>query len=83
MYVASIQCLNYSGEESKKQFAVDDSDKSVTLKKDQGCQTWYKLVKPKLGYNHAKFEIPSLYSIYEKANTQVFVNSGIMVIISF
>ena len=39
----------------KKQFAVDDSDTSMTLKQYQGHQTWYKLVDPKQGYNNVKF----------------------------
>ena len=42
----------------KKQFAVYDSDTPVTLKQGQGHQTWYELVDPKQGYNHAKFERP-------------------------
>ena len=39
--------LNYSGQESKEQFAVHDSDIPVALK----------------GYNHAKFERPLLNSL--------------------
>ena len=42
-----MQCLNYSGQESKKQIVVYDSDTPVTLKQDQGHQTWYELVDPK------------------------------------
>ena len=56
MYVRTIRCLNYDGQESKKQFAVYDSDKPVTLKQGQSQQTWYDLVDPKQGYNNAKFE---------------------------
>ena len=55
MYAATPQLLNYSGQESKKQLAVYDSDTLVTLKWGQGYQTWYKLVDPKQSYNHAKF----------------------------
>ena len=53
MYVATIQHVNYCGQESKKQFAVYDFDKPVTLKQGQGHQTLYALVDPKQSYNHA------------------------------
>ena len=56
LYVRTIQHLNYCGQESEKQFAVYDSDTPVTLKQDQGHQTWYELEDPKQGYNNAKFE---------------------------
>ena len=49
MYVRIIQHLNYGGQESKKQFAVYDSDTPVTLKQGRGHQTWYKLVDHKQG----------------------------------
>ena len=76
MYVRTIQHLNYGGLESKKQFAVYDSDKPVTLKQCQGHQTWYELVDPKQGYNNAKLEKPCLNSICETANNKDFVKSG-------
>ena len=63
MYVATVHHLNYSGQESKKQLAVYDSDTSVTLKYSQGHQTWYELLDPKQGYNHAKFERSSYNSV--------------------
>ena len=65
MYVAFMHCLNYNGQESKKQFAVYDSDTPVTLKYGQSHQTWYKLVDPKKGYNHAKIERPQLTPLNE------------------
>ena len=71
MYVRTIQLLNYGGQESKKQFAVYDSEKPVTLKQGQGHQTWYELVEPKQGYNNAH-----LNSVHERANNKVFVRSG-------
>ena len=41
MYVATIQCLNYSEQVCKNtQFAVV-SIKSVTLQQGQSLQTWY------------------------------------------
>ena len=43
-YVRTIQRLNYGGQESKKHFAVYDSDTAVTLKQDKGHQAWYELV---------------------------------------
>ena len=51
MCVATMHCLNYTGQESKKQSAVYDSDTPVTLKKGPGHQTWYELLDPKQGYN--------------------------------
>ena len=44
----------------------------MTFKQDQGHQIWYKLVDSEQGYNHAKFEIPSLHSVREKASVKVF-----------
>ena len=41
-----IQHLNHSEQESSTQLAIYDSDKPVTLKQDQGDQTWYDLVDP-------------------------------------
>ena len=50
MYVKTIQSLNFKlrwTKESKKQFAIYDSDTPVTLKQDQGHQTLYdELVDP-------------------------------------
>ena len=40
----------------RKQFAVYDSNTSVTLKQGQGHQTWNDNVDPKQDYNRAKFE---------------------------
>ena len=52
MHVATIQRLNYSGQESKKkQITVYDSDTPVTLKYGQGHHAWYKLVDPKQGFD--------------------------------
>ena len=83
MYVRNIQCLDYGGQESKKQFAVYDSDTSLILNQGQGHQTWYELVDPKQGYNNAKFENLCLKTVSEKANDKVFVKSGNTSIISF
>ena len=47
MYEATIQHLNYSGQECKEQFRGHDYDKHVTLKQGQGHQIWYELVDPK------------------------------------
>ena len=77
-----MQCLNYSGQESKKQIVVYDSDTPVTLKQDQGHQTWSELVNPKQGYHNAKFENHHSNSILEKVNDKVFVKSGNTSIIS-
>ena len=38
MYVRTLQCLNYGGQECEKQFAVYDSDTPMTLKQGQGHQ---------------------------------------------
>ena len=56
MNIATIHCLHYIGQESKKQFAVYDLDTQVTLKQGQGHQTWYELRDLKQLCNHAKFE---------------------------
>ena len=72
MYVRTIQHLNYGKQESKKQFAVYDSDKPVTYKEGQGHQTCYELVDPKQDYNNAQFEKPHLTSVREKANRKMF-----------
>ena len=48
---------------------------TVTLKQHQGYQTWYELVGPKVGYNHAKFERSCFNSVWEKANGKFFPES--------
>ena len=58
--LGTIQRLKYSGQDFKKQFAVNDSDRPMTLKQGHGHQTWYELVDPKQGYNNAKSEKPCL-----------------------
>ena len=72
MYVSTIQHLNYSGQESKKQFAVYDSDTPVTLKQSQGHQSCKENVDTLEGYNHAKFERCYIKSM--KNATKVFSN---------
>ena len=47
MCVATMHCLNNSGQESKIQFAVYNSDIPVTLKKIKGHLTQYELLDPK------------------------------------
>ena len=44
----------------------------VPLKYGQGYQTWYKLLEPEQGYNHAKFERLPLNSVRQKANIKFF-----------
>ena len=47
MFERTIQCLNYSRQESKQQFAVYDSDKPVdSSPHSPGHETWYELVDP-------------------------------------
>ena len=82
MYVRTIKCLRYSGQESKKTISVSDSDTSVTLKQGQAHQTWCELTDPKQGYNNAQFEKLCLNSVQERANDEVFVKSGNLEIIS-
>ena len=73
--------LNNRGQESiQKQFAVYDSDTTMTLK--QGHQTWYELAEPEQGINHAKFKRPPLNSVSNKANVKVTVKSENTSIIS-
>ena len=43
----------------KKQFAVHETDRPVTLKQGQGHQTWYGLVDPKHGFHNAQFQLKS------------------------
>ena len=64
MFAATIQNLNYSRQQPKKQYAP------VTLKEGQGHQTRYELVDHKQGSYHAKFSGPPLKNIYEKANVK-------------
>ena len=45
----------------------------MTLRQDQGHQTWYELLDRKQGHDHAKSEKPPLYSVHKKANVRVFV----------
>ena len=49
-------------------------DTPVILKQDQDHQTWYDLIEPKQGYNHAKFERPPLNSIRKKMMLTVLSN---------
>ena len=55
---------------------------SMTLKLGQDHQTWYDLLDPKQGFDHAKFERPPLHSVSQKANIKVFVKSENISIIS-
>ena len=66
---------------SNTQTAVYVSDTPAALGHGQSHQTWYQLVGPKQGYNHAKFERPPLHMIQGKANFSVFVKSESMSII--
>ena len=72
VHVRTIQCLNYSGQDSKTKFTGYDSNTPVTLKQSQGHQTWYDLADPKQGYNNLKFEKPRLNNVCEKANNKRF-----------
>ena len=74
MYVSTRQHLNYSGQESKSQVAVHNSDTLRTLKQGQGHQTWYTLVDHKQDYNNAKLEKPYLYSVCEKPTIKLLSN---------
>ena len=47
----------------------------MTLKQGESQQTWYELVDPKQGYNHAKFERPPLNSVRQKTNMKDLVKS--------
>ena len=69
--------LNFSGSNSKKQFAVYDSDIPVTLKQGQGHQFWYELPAAEQGYtyNHAQFERPPLNSVIQKVNVKSFLSN--------
>ena len=50
MCIATLHRLNCSGQNSKTQFAVYDSGIPVTLKEDQGNQTWHELLDHEQGY---------------------------------
>lgn len=61
VYVAIIQHLNYTRQESKRtpQFAVYVSATPVTMKKkekNQGHEIQYNSLDSNQGYNHADFE---------------------------
>ena len=56
------------------QFAVHISDIPVTLKQNQGHQTYNDNVDPKQGSNHAKFERTCFNGDQEKANVKYFSN---------
>ena len=51
MYVAIIQCLNFNGQDFKKQFTLYSSVTPVTLKQGQSHQMWYEFVDPKQGFH--------------------------------
>ena len=59
----------------QKQFAVHDSDTSVTLNQSQIHKIWYELVDPKQCHNNAKFEKLRLNSVRVKANDKLFAKS--------
>ena len=69
MYIATIQHLNYSTQESKQDFAVFISNTPVTLKQSQSHQTYSDNADPEQGYNHAKFERFCFHSVWEKGIT--------------
>ena len=68
MYVATVQCQNYSTVIQKAQFAVYISKTSVTLKQRKGHQTHIEIVDPEQGYNPTKFEKTRFNSIWQKGN---------------
>ena len=41
----------------------------------QGHQTWYELLDPEQGYDHANFQRPPLNSVHQKANIKVNVQA--------
>ena len=73
MYVATIQNLNYRGQESKT-FTLQFIFSFVTLKQSQGHQTYNDNMSPKQGCNHAKFKRACFSDVREKANFKVFSN---------
>ena len=81
MYVATIQCLNYRGQEFKQQFAVNDFDTSVPMEKVKVSKI--SIDRPLATYHHANLERPPLNSVLEKANVKVTVKPGSTSIISF
>ena len=46
----------------------------MTLKWCQRHQTWYELLGPMQGNNHAKFQRPPLNSVHQKANRKILSN---------
>ena len=60
MSVATIQCLNYDEQESKKHNLQFVSNKTVTLKTSDN-------VDPEPGYEHAKFERFRFNGVREKS----------------
>ena len=66
--------LNYSGQESKKQFAVHGSDTPVTLKQGQCHQTLYELGDSKQCYDNAQCEKLHFNSTCERANDKFLSN---------
>ena len=79
MYLAIIQHLNYSGQETLKKFkknfffclfTVYVSDTLVRLKHYQGQEICFQLVDLKQSYNHAKCERPLLNSILKNRKSQ-------------
>ena len=70
VYVATMQYLNSSGQESKTQFAVYISDTPLTLK--ERSQTYNDNIDPKQYYNHAKFQRSCFNGLQEKANLFFF-----------
>ena len=44
----------------------------MTLKYGQGHWKWYEQVKLSEQYQHAKFEIPHIYSVWVNPNVKVF-----------
>ena len=76
MYVATIQHLNYSRQESKQefkkaQFAAFISNTLVTLKQRQGHQTYNENVDPSKVII-MQFERSCFNSAREKGNVKVF-----------
>ena len=63
MFVATLQCLNYRGQESKTPISLQFSDIPVTLKQSQGHQPQNNKV---VGYNHEKFERSCFNSVRER-----------------
>ena len=60
---SNIQHLNYSRQELKNLKRIICKLTTVTLKQSQSHQTYDENVDPNQAYNHAKFEISSIYSV--------------------